>query len=73
MAIISIPSDITGTVWKVLVKPGDAVTEDSELIILESMKMEIPVTASEDAIVEEVCVQEGQAISEGDVVVTLKV
>lgn len=73
MAIVSIKSDITGTVWKVLVKPGDAVEEEGELVILESMKMEIPVTASESAVVHEVCVVEGQSISEGDVVVTLKV
>ena len=37
MAIIAIKSDITGTVWKVLVKPGESVEEDAELIILESM------------------------------------
>ncbi|OWT64000.1 acetyl-CoA carboxylase biotin carboxyl carrier protein subunit [Candidimonas nitroreducens] len=73
MATISIPSDITGTVWKVLVKPGDAVEEDTELVILESMKMEIPVTATEAAVVEEVLVTEGQAISEGDAVVKLKI
>ncbi|MDN3987384.1 acetyl-CoA carboxylase biotin carboxyl carrier protein subunit [Zwartia vadi] len=73
MAIISIKSDITGTVWKVLVKQGDSVQEDGELVILESMKMEIPVTASEDAVVHEICVVEGQSISEGDVVVTLEV
>lgn len=73
MASLSINSDITGTVWKVLVKPGDSVSEDDELVILESMKMEIPVTASEAAVVREVCVQEGQAISEGDVVAILDV
>lgn len=73
MALISVTSDITGNVWKVLVKPGDKVEEDAELLILESMKMEIPITATEDAVVREVCVSEGQAVSEGDVVVTLEV
>jgi acetyl-CoA carboxylase biotin carboxyl carrier protein len=73
MAIIAIKSDITGTVWKVLVKPGESVEEDAELIILESMKMEIPVTATEAAVVHEICVTEGQSISEGDIVVTLEV
>ena len=73
MAAISIPSDITGTVWKVLVKPGDRVAEDDPLLILESMKMEIPVAATEDATVLEVCVSEGQAVSEGDIVVVLEV
>jgi acetyl-CoA carboxylase biotin carboxyl carrier protein len=73
MAIVAIKSDITGTVWKILVKPGESVQEDDELVILESMKMEIPVTATETAVVHEVCVIEGQSISEGDVVVTLEV
>ena len=73
MPIIAIKSDITGTVWKVLVKPGESVQEDDDLVILESMKMEIPVTATETAVVLEVCVTEGQSISEGDVVVTLEV
>jgi biotin carboxyl carrier protein len=73
MAIIAIKSDITGTVWKILVKPGESVQEDDELVILESMKMEIPVTATETAVVHEVCVIEGQSISEGEVVVTLEV
>ena len=73
MAIIAIKSDITGTVWKILVKPGESVQEDDELVILESMKMEIPVTATETAVVHEVCVTEGQSIAEGDVVVTLEV
>jgi acetyl-CoA carboxylase biotin carboxyl carrier protein len=73
MTIIAIKSDITGTVWKILVKPGESVQEDGELVILESMKMEIPVTATETAVVHEVCVTEGQSIAEGDVVVTLEV
>lgn len=73
MPLISVTSDITGNVWKILVKPGDKVEEDAELLILESMKMEIPVTATEDAVVSEVCVAEGQAVAEGDVVVKLEV
>jgi len=71
MAQLSISSDITGTVWKVLVKAGDKVDEDDALLILESMKMEIPVTAPEAATVLEVLVTEGQAVSEGEVVVIL--
>ena len=73
MATISVTSDITGNVWKILVKPGDQIEEDAELLILESMKMEIPVTAPEDAVIKEICVTEGQAISEGDVVAVLEV
>ena len=73
MALIAIQSAINRPVWTILVKPGESVQEDDELVILESMKMEIPVTATETAVVHEVCVIEGQSISEGDVVVTLEV
>ncbi|MBP8296202.1 MAG: acetyl-CoA carboxylase biotin carboxyl carrier protein subunit, partial [Burkholderiales bacterium] len=59
MAATEVKSEITGTVWKILSKPGDAVSEDDVLMILESMKMEIPVTAPEDGIVKEVRVAEG--------------
>ena len=64
-------SEITGTVWKILSKPGDAVSEDDVLMILESMKMEIPVTAPEDGIVKEVRVAEGDLIAEGQVAVVI--
>ena len=47
MATINVLSDITGIVWKVLAKPGDQVSENDSLLILESMKMEIPVTTQE--------------------------
>ena len=40
-----LPSEVTGTVWKIEVREGDAVTEEQTLLVLESMKMEIPVTA----------------------------
>lgn len=73
MPNIKIPSEITGTVWKVLVKPGDRVSEDDPLVILESMKMEIPITSPEDATVQEICVVEGQTIAEGDVALVLEV
>ena len=48
MATARIKSEITGTVWKVLLAEGDAIQVESELMILESMKMEIPVLATED-------------------------
>lgn len=73
MATINVLSVITGNVWKVLVKPGDQVSEDDSLLILESMKMEIPVTAPEDGVVKEVCVIEGALVAEGDVTLILEV
>jgi acetyl-CoA carboxylase biotin carboxyl carrier protein len=65
MARKEIRSEITGSVWKVLVSPGDRIGPEDPLLILESMKMEIPVIAEIDATVLEVHVQEGQALNEG--------
>jgi len=72
MAIIEIRTDITGTVWKVLKQVGDTVEEDEPILILESMKMEIPVAAPERGIVEAIHVQEGETASEGSVVARIK-
>lgn len=72
MARIDVRSEITGNVWKVLVQPGDSVSEDAPLLIIESMKMEIPLTAPEDAVVKEVRVGEGQPIAEGEIVIVLE-
>ena len=73
MARIEVSSEITGTVWKVLVKAGDKVVEDDSLLIIESMKMEIPLTAPEDAVVIEIRVGEGDNVAEGDVAIVLEV
>jgi acetyl-CoA carboxylase biotin carboxyl carrier protein len=66
-----IEAHITGNVWKVLVKPGDNVAAGDQMIIFESMKMEIPLEAEDPAKVLEVKVAEGQAVTEGDVVLVL--
>lgn len=73
MAIIEIKTDITGTVWKVLKRIGDAVEEDEPIIILESMKMEIPVSAAERGVVKELLVKEGDTAAEGSVVARVEV
>lgn len=64
-------SDVTGTVWKVEVRAGDAVAADQTLVILESMKMEIPVSAPHAGTVLEVLVAEGEAVAEGQDVVVI--
>ena len=67
-----IRAHITGTVWKVEVKQGDAVDECTTVVILESMKMEMPVESDRAGVVDEVLVKEGQSVNEGQPVVRLK-
>jgi acetyl-CoA carboxylase biotin carboxyl carrier protein len=62
---------ITGTVWKIEVKEGDDVLEGQTCVILESMKMEMPVEAPASGKVEKISCTEGQAVNEGDVLVVL--
>ena len=68
----SVNAHITGTVWKIEVKPGEPVSEGQVCVILESMKMEMPVEAPAAGTVETIHVKEGQAVSEGDPLVTLR-
>jgi acetyl-CoA carboxylase biotin carboxyl carrier protein len=68
---LEISAPITGTVWKVQVGVGDSVTEGQTVIILESMKMEMPVESPDSGKVAEILVTEGQAVEEGDVLVRL--
>lgn len=73
MAVASeIRSEITGKVWKVEAKPGDQLSEDDPIIILESMKMEIPIAAPTDGKVVEILVGEEDVVNEGDVVATFE-
>ena len=73
MAREEVRAHITGTVWKIEVEVGDEVEEDDDLIILESMKMEMPVVAPEDGTVLEILVEEGQAVEEDQVLIVLDV
>jgi acetyl-CoA carboxylase biotin carboxyl carrier protein len=65
-------TNMAGNVWKVVVQPGDQVNEGQDVVILESMKMEIPVSAEVSGIVDEIIVNEGDFVNDGDVVVKLK-
>lgn len=67
----SVNAHITGTIWKIEVKEGDSVTEGQVLVILESMKMEMPIEAESDGKVEKISCAEGQAVNEGDVLLTI--
>jgi biotin carboxyl carrier protein len=65
-------AEMVANVWKVLVTAGDQVEEGDTLVILESMKMEIPVEATAAGKVSEVNVQEGGVVQEGDVIAVIE-
>jgi acetyl-CoA carboxylase biotin carboxyl carrier protein len=71
MARIEIKSEITGTVWKLTSKPGDRVESGDTLVIVESMKMEIPVITEDPGTVKEILVKEKEPVAEGQVVAIL--
>ena len=68
----NVEAHITGTVWKIEVQLGDAVGEGDTVVILESMKMEMPVEAEDEGTVKKVLVEEGQSVSEGDALIELE-
>ncbi|WP_156289718.1 acetyl-CoA carboxylase biotin carboxyl carrier protein subunit [Oceanobacillus salinisoli] len=66
-----VEAGMAGNVWKVLVKEGDKVSAGQDLAILESMKMEIPVTANNNGNVTKVLVKEGDFVNDNDAIVEL--
>ena len=68
----AVEAHITGTVWKIECAVGDQIEEGDTVLILESMKMEMPVEAEDEGTVSEIRVEEGQSVSEGDVLVVLE-
>lgn len=67
-----VEAHITGKVWKIEVDVGDSVQEGDTVVVLESMKMEMPVEAEDPGVVKEICCREGQAVAEGDTLVVLE-
>jgi acetyl-CoA carboxylase biotin carboxyl carrier protein len=72
MSSVNIKAEITGNVWKIVKSPGDSVEEDEAVMILESMKMEIPVMAPQAGVIEAILVAEGDTVSDGAVVARLQ-
>ena len=64
-------AEMVANVWKVVVAQGDAVADGDTLVILESMKMEIPVLAESAGTVQELRVNEGDVVQEGDVIAVI--
>ena len=68
MATEIVASEITGKVWKIVANPGAGLAEEDTIMILESMKMEIPVLSPKAGTIKEIKVSEGEAIAEGQLV-----
>jgi acetyl-CoA carboxylase biotin carboxyl carrier protein len=64
-------AEMVANVWKVVVAEGDTVSDGDTLVILESMKMEIPVVTETDGTVQELRVNEGDVVQEGDVIAVI--
>lgn len=73
MAIIDVKTEITGNLWKIVAEVGQDLSEEDPIMILESMKMEIPITAPEDGRLVEILAGEGETVTEGTVVARLEV
>ena len=71
MATIQIKTEVSGSVWKIITAVGEAIEPGGTLMIIESMKMEIPVEAPRAGTVKEIKVAEGQTVQEGDTVAVL--
>jgi acetyl-CoA carboxylase biotin carboxyl carrier protein len=67
-----VEAHITGTVWKIECAVGDQIEEGDTVVILESMKMEMPVEAEDAGKVREILCEEGQAVNEGDPLLVLE-
>ena len=71
MAVEEVHAEMVSSVWKVLVQPGAEVVAGDALVILESMKMEIPVLTERAGTVRELHVVEGEVLQEGDLIATV--
>ena len=69
--MLKIHSEISGSVWKVEVQPGQAVQVGQTLLIVESMKMEIPVEAPVAGSIRDVLVAEGEPVQDGQWLLTI--
>jgi acetyl-CoA carboxylase biotin carboxyl carrier protein len=67
-----IRAEMVANVWKVVAAPGAEVEEGDTLVILESMKMEIPVLAESDGVVAQLAVNEGDVVQEGDLIAVIE-
>jgi biotin carboxyl carrier protein len=69
---VQVKAELAGNMWKIVVKEGQQVGAEETLMILESMKMEIPITAPRAGRVAKIHVKEGQTVQEGEVLADLE-
>jgi acetyl-CoA carboxylase biotin carboxyl carrier protein len=67
-----IKASMAGSVWKIVVSVGERVTEGQDIVILESMKMEIPIAVEADGTVKEIKINENDFVNEGDVLAIIE-
>jgi len=73
MPLIDVKTDITGSVWKIVARVGDRLAAGEDILIMESMKIEIPVAAPAAGVVAEILTEEGTTVQEGAVVARITV
>lgn len=73
MATVELKSEVTGAVWKIKMQAGDAAAEGDVVMIMESMKMEIPVVVEDAGVLRDILVKEGEPVAEGQTVAILEV
>ena len=71
MAKIEVKSEITGTVWQLKAKPGDKVADGDTLLVIESMKMEIPIESPIAGVLRRIDVAEGDSVNEGQILAVI--
>ncbi|ARI77366.1 acetyl-CoA carboxylase biotin carboxyl carrier protein subunit [Halobacillus mangrovi] len=67
-----VKASMAGSVWKLVAKQGEEVSEGQDIAILESMKMEIPIPSESSGTVKELKVEEGDFVNEGDVIAIIE-
>lgn len=72
MALTELKAEVTGSVWKIVTQPGQPLAAGETVMILESMKMEIPVIAEDGGTLVEIRVAEGNPVAEGQVLAVVK-
>jgi len=70
--MVEIKASMAGSVWKIVASEGDKLEANTDIVILESMKMEIPIATEEAGTIKELLVSEGDFVNEGDLIARLE-